>query len=74
MSDAIRILGFLFLGTAPPLCSVAADANDDFELDLSDALVILRYIFLAEVPPEPPGPSDCGTAPSPLSCVEYNSC
>jgi hypothetical protein len=71
ITDALRILGFLFLGgTHPaPACFDAADSDDNGNLELSDAVRILGYLFLggASRPPAPPSPSsavyppeDCG--------------
>jgi hypothetical protein len=48
ISDAIRTLGFLFLGDASPPCSDAADWNDDGKLDLSDPVGTLGWLFLGD--------------------------
>ena len=58
VSDAIGILGMLFLGTTP-LCQEASNANADAAVDISDPLVILTRLFLGGPPPAPPFP-DCG--------------
>lgn len=56
ISDAIQILGHLFLGAPPELpCHDAADANDDGKLDLTDAVYLLGYLFLG-------GPEQIGRA------------
>jgi hypothetical protein len=65
ISDAVSMLGFLFLGGPAPLCPDAADANDDGEVDISDAVSTLNFLFLGgQVPPEP-GPFACGDDPTP---------
>ncbi|MGQ9590524.1 MAG: golvesin C-terminal-like domain-containing protein [Planctomycetota bacterium] len=64
LSDAVRILGWLFLGEAPPPCSDAADANDSGAVDLSDAVAILAHLFLGAEPLPPPFPG-AGTDPTP---------
>jgi hypothetical protein len=48
ISDAIRILGFLFLGEAPLSCPDAGDWNDDGRLDITDPVGILGWLFLGE--------------------------
>ena len=59
MTDAIRILGFLFLGSATPSCLDAADTNDSGKVDLSDAAYLLAFLFGGgKAPPEPF--RDCG--------------
>lgn len=46
LTDAIYLLGWLFLGGKPPSCADAADANDDCRIDISDASSILNFLFL----------------------------
>ncbi|HVR75571.1 MAG TPA: hypothetical protein VMT52_14645, partial [Planctomycetota bacterium] len=79
LTDAVRILGFLFLGGPAPTCLEAADADDNGSLQLTDAVRILGFLFLGGPPPAPPGPppSPCGPDPagSPdLGCDSYTSC
>jgi len=78
LTDAIRILGFLFLGNPAPGCLDSADADDNGELQLTDAIRVLGYLFLGSAPPAPPGPpgSDCGPDPGDLhvGCEAYVSC
>jgi Ca2+-binding EF-hand superfamily protein len=45
LTDAISILGYLFLGQENPGCTKAADANDDGGVDVSDPLGILSALF-----------------------------
>lgn len=71
LSDAVRILGRLFLGDAPFVCEDSADVNDDGRIDLSDPVALLNHLFLGAAPPPPPYP-DAGADPTPdlLSCSE----
>jgi hypothetical protein len=79
LTDGIRLLGFLFLGMAPPACADAADADDNGALEISDAIRIFGWLFSGGQPPARPAPSaaqdysaaDCGldlTAGDPLDC------
>ncbi len=54
ITDAIRILQFLFLTGTPPQCSDAADANDDGKVNLTDAIYTLNFFFLGGRPIPPP--------------------
>jgi hypothetical protein len=63
ITDAIFLLGALFLGTDPPPCLDAADANDSGSLDLSDAVTILMHLFSGEADLPPPHP-DSGADPT----------
>ncbi len=64
LSDAIRTLGFLFLGDAGLICRDAADANDDGEVDLSDAVATLGVLFLGNGEIPAPGRNECGVDPT----------
>ncbi|MEM7232459.1 MAG: IPT/TIG domain-containing protein [Planctomycetota bacterium] len=62
ISDAIAILGNLFLGEeVSPACDAALDANGDEARDLSDAIFLLTFLFQggADIPPPYPEPADC---------------
>jgi hypothetical protein len=76
ISDAITVLGFLFLGRPERLaCDKAADVNDDGSIDLSDAVALLNHLFLgALAPPEPFG--ECGVDPTEdgLACGAFGPC
>ncbi len=82
LTDAIRILGFLFLGGAVPPCMDAADADDNGKLELTDAVRILGFLFLGGAAPAPPGPPSeaCAADPTPgdagedLGCESYTKC
>jgi len=58
ISDAIHILGSLFLGQESRPCPDAADGNDDGTVDISDPVWILSNLFLggADIPPPYPRP------------------
>jgi hypothetical protein len=75
ISDAVRILNYLFLHAAPLACREAADATDDGRLNLTDAVRILVHLFQSFGPlPEPyPG---CGADPTPddLTCDSQPAC
>jgi hypothetical protein len=61
LTDAIRILNFLFLGIGGALaCPDAADSDDNGTIELTDAVRILGFLFLGLQPPAPPGPMLCG--------------
>jgi hypothetical protein len=45
MSDAIHVLGHLFLGGPAPYCADAADANDNGLVQLSDPITVLQVLF-----------------------------
>jgi hypothetical protein len=64
LSDAIALLGYLFLGRAEPACPDAADSDDSGRLDITDAIGVLGYLFLGAPPPPAPGPTDCGADPT----------
>ena len=51
ISDAIFLLGFLFLGSEAPGCRVACDADADGNLGLTDAIRLLNFLFLGGPPP-----------------------
>jgi plastocyanin len=56
ISDAILILGSLFLGQEARPCPDAGDGNDDGTVDISDAVWVLAHLFLggSEIPPPYP--------------------
>ncbi|MBI4606054.1 MAG: hypothetical protein HY721_29155 [Planctomycetes bacterium] len=54
ITDAVAILGYLFLGSRAPRCLDAADANDSGELNITDAIYLLGYLFAGGPPPPPP--------------------
>jgi hypothetical protein len=64
ISDAIHVLGFLFLGSRAPPCLDAADTDDSGILDLTDGVAINLFLFLGAAAPPPPGTVLCGPDPS----------
>jgi hypothetical protein len=80
LTDAVRILNFLFLGTGVLNCFEAADSDDNGTLELTDAIRILNFLFIggAARPPESPGPFTCGpdreNSPRDLGCISYPNC
>ncbi len=72
LTDAIRILGYLFLGDVLPDCSDAADATDDGVLDITDPIRILSFLYLGGEAPPAPFPS-CGLDPTDDAgaCLEH---
>ncbi len=77
LTDAVRVLNYLFTGGVEPACFDAADADDNGVLQLTDAVRILGYLFLGGVAPASPGPppEPCGPdAGVSLGCETYTSC
>ena len=74
ISDAVKILSYLFAGTGIG-CSVSADSNDDGTVDITDAIYLLTWLFSAGNQPPPPADS-CGPDPTPdnLDCREPPAC
>ncbi len=76
LSDAIRVLGFLFQGTAAPDCLDAADSNDSGGLDIGDPIHLLGVLFLGTDVVPAPGRLECGIDPTAdaLTCDAYDAC
>jgi hypothetical protein len=51
ISDAIFILGYLFLGSAKPQCLEACDVNNDAAIDISDGIALPGCLFPGYGPP-----------------------
>ena len=45
LTDAIRILAYLFQGGTAPRCLDSADTDDNGRLDLTDAMLLLQLLF-----------------------------
>ncbi|MEM7233884.1 MAG: PEP/pyruvate-binding domain-containing protein, partial [Planctomycetota bacterium] len=75
LSDATRLLGFLFQRGPPLVCRSSADANDDGKLRIDDAVLLLGHLFRGEQDLPEPFP-DCGADPTPdlLGCHGETSC
>jgi hypothetical protein len=69
LSDAVAILGYLFLGSAAPACPDAADIDDSGELAITDAVYLLNHLFLGGRAPPPPYPDPArDPTPDSLAC------
>jgi hypothetical protein len=66
LTDPLNLLGFLILGTTPPICLDASDADNSGTLDITDSIKSLSRIFLGLFPGEhfPPGREHCGIDPT----------
>jgi hypothetical protein len=65
LSDAVAILGVLFLGADPPRCEDAADTNDDGTMNITDAIYLLDHLFRGGCFLPPPSADLCGEDPTP---------
>ncbi len=63
LSDAITVLGYLFLGEETPTCLKAADTDDDGAVTITDAVYLLNFLFLGGDPLPAPYP-DAGPDPT----------
>lgn len=76
LSDAVIVLGFLFLEEPKELlCPKSADCNDDGVADVSDSIHLLGFLFLGTEPPVHPF-RQCGSdlTDNELSCESYAPC
>jgi hypothetical protein len=53
ISDAVRIINYIFLGGPPPDPFCAGDCNGDCVINISDAVCLINYIFLDGFEPKP---------------------
>lgn len=63
ITDALNLLGFLFLGTTPPICGNASDFDNSGALDITDALILLGHLFLGQPNAIPAPGTSCGLNP-----------
>ena len=70
ISDAVVLLGYLFLGGEPVTCLDAADSNDSGTINVADAAYILNFLFRggAMLPPPYPNPA-LDPTPDALGCT-----
>lgn len=54
LTDAVRILNWLFQGGQPPACEDSSDADDNGRIDITDAILILNHLFSGGAPPKEP--------------------
>jgi hypothetical protein len=75
ISDAIKVLSFLFTGGKALSCQEATDVTDDGTVDISDGIALLSYLFLGGKAPSEPF-AECGTDPTAdgLTCEEFEPC
>ena len=88
LTDAVRILNYLFrggaLGTCPPVLNVdgSIDAGtpgveDLADISITDAIQLLRFVFLSGIAPAEPFTS-CGASPNTLApemaCTGFAGC
>ncbi|MBN1422440.1 MAG: hypothetical protein JXP34_26930 [Planctomycetes bacterium] len=71
VSDAARILLYLFQPGVPPDCLDALDVDDDGRIRLPDAIHLLNFLFSGGALPPPPN-ADPGPDPTPdgLDCAD----
>ena len=74
LSDAVRILGTLFLGDDPLPCLDAANANGDPRVDVSDAVFILGHLFLGQDPGLPDASCSGIVGRIDPGCASYSAC
>jgi hypothetical protein len=76
LSDAVAILGYLYLGDPRNLpCQKSGDADDEGSIEMTDAIYILNFLFLGGPPILPPT-IGCGLDPTDdlLSCDRFPPC
>ncbi len=49
VTDALAIIGYMFLGRNEIVCAKAADFNEDGHTDIADAIAILLHLFGEEM-------------------------
>jgi hypothetical protein len=57
LTDAVFLLGHLFIGGVSPACEDAADADDSGKIEITDAIWLLEHLFRAGQPPPQPYPA-----------------
>jgi PKD repeat protein len=64
ITDAIKMLNYLFLGQPAPRCRDAADFNDAGRIDITSPIALLNFLFLGGAQPAVPYPNK-GYDPTP---------
>jgi 1,4-alpha-glucan branching enzyme len=67
VSDAVRILFYLFRGAGGGDCVASCDAAGEGSVNIADAVRVLTHIFREGPPPAAPWP-ECGTNAGALEC------
>jgi PKD repeat protein len=57
ITDAVKVLNYLFLGIGEPACLDAADVTDRGRVDISASISLLTYLFLGGTQPAVPFPN-----------------
>jgi hypothetical protein len=74
ISDAVRVLVYLFVSGVEPPCLEACDADDTNGVVITDAIFLLDFLFNSgDSPPAPAGVCGLDAGPSPLGCTQ-SSC
>ena len=73
ITDAVRVLNFLFIAPEVPACLAACDSDGSGILNITDGIYLLSFLFLGGPAPPEPGPR-CGLDPgsSQLGCAQTN--
>ena len=76
LTDAVKISGYLFHGSADPASLDATDSNDDGKVDMADAINVLGNLFLGVGRIPAPGPLECDADPTDdqIGCAAYDGC
>lgn len=75
LTDAVRILGFLFRGEGSLPCGDAADGNDDGRLNITDPVFLLSFLFRGSTPPpEPRGVCGFDRTEDEIDCARFPPC
>ena len=71
ITDAVKLLLYLFGGTGAPTCLDALDVDDNARIELTDAVYILGYLFQSRAAPLPPFPTrgNDPTSGDPFGCT-----
>lgn len=73
ITDAVRLLNYLFINPAEPPCLAACDADGSTKLNITDGVYLLSFLFLGGPAPPAPG-AECGVDPNAtdLSCTQQS--
>lgn len=67
VSDAVKIINYVFVGGDAPVPLACGDANNDGDVNVSDAVRIINYVFVGG---DPPG--DC--SPGSVNWIDGDCC